>query len=134
MNYKVTLDAHVVGNEHLASLCLPPIPGTTRIVQLNPYQGAGKIVYDGYLEMFQDQKTHPASFPYKINRTEGDKEIYRFQEALNIFFYFVEGAAGRDNCTQVTRIEALPDEIEAEFLGKFDETIDGLVKLAATRK
>ena len=128
MKYKITLDAHVIGNERLAALRLPPIPGHTRIVELNPYQGAGKMVYEAYLEMFQDQKTQPASFPYKINRTEGDKEIYRFQEALNIFFYFVEGAAGRDNCTQVTSIEALPDEDEAKFLQKFDETMLSVIK------
>ena len=128
MNYKVTLDAHVVGNERLAALRLPPIPGTTRIVQLNPHEGTGKMVYDGYLEMFEDQKTKPTSFPYKINRTEQDKEAQRFEEALNIFFYFVEGGEGRDNCTQVTRIEAMPDEDEAKFLEKFDETMLSVIK------
>jgi len=123
MNYRVTLDAHVVGNERLAALRLPPIPGTTRIVQLNPHQGFGKTVYEGYLDMFRDQKTNPASFPYKINRTEQDKEQDRFHEALNLFFYFVEGAEGRDNCTQVTTIEPLPDDDESKFLKKFDETM-----------
>lgn len=132
MNYRVTLDAHVIGNERLAALRLPPIPGTTRILQLNPHKGFGKTVYDGYLEMFKDQKFKPASFPYKINRTEQDKEADRFQEALNIFFYFVEGAEGRDNCTQVTRIEAMPDEDEAKFLEKFDKTMLNVIATGAT--
>lgn len=91
MNYRVTLDAHVVGNERLAALHLPPIPGTTRIVQLNPHKGFGNTVYNGYLEMYEDQKYKPAAFPYKINRTEQDNELDRFREALNIFFYVVEG-------------------------------------------
>jgi len=132
MKYKVTLDAHVIGNERLAALRLLPIPGTTRIVQLNPHRDFGKTVYEGYLEMYEDQKTKPAAYPYKINKTEQDKEVDRFEEALNMFFRFVEGGEGRDNCTQVTRIEPLPDEDEAKFLQKFDETMLDVIATGAT--
>ena len=106
MKYQVILDSYPIGNERLAELCLPPIPGTTRVITLDTANGLGKEIWYGYLSMREDQKKTPSVYPYKINQPETAPEIDKFREGINMFFRFMAGE-GRDNAQQVTQIEVL---------------------------
>ena len=104
MNYQVILDSYAIGNERLAALNLPPIPGTTLVMELDTESGLGKEIWWGYLQMRERQKKEPAQFPYRVTLAETAPEIDKFREAINIFFRFLAGE-GRDNGQQVTKIE-----------------------------
>ena len=106
MRYKVTLDAYVIGGPALEQLPLPPLPGTTKVVELDTESGSGMEIWHGYLQMRQAQKVvQPSDSWARVKLTEKDSEIDKFREAINIFFRYLAGE-GRDNGLQVTKIEA----------------------------
>lgn len=108
MKYRVTLDGYVIGGPALDRLNLPPIPGTTQVVELDPDDGPGQVIWHGYLQMrtWQEKEQRDPDDWATVKLKSDAPEIDKFREAINIFCRFLAGE-GRDNGNQVTKIEPI---------------------------
>lgn len=108
MKYVVTLAGRAICRPDVMRT-LPFIPGTEQQVVLDTDSGPGREIWQGYLQMREQQKINPPSDDDWVKiRVPADadpaNEIHKFREAIDIFCRFTAGE-GRDNCNAVKEIK-----------------------------